>query len=106
MQESAESTTEKLAHRLFHPPCLAATVMFAATFLCAWPEVRGMATTSLWVDEIYTIQHWSAKGPLFTVTHYNSNNHILFNLLNSVTPGQDRFNPIRARLWSAVFVSL
>ena len=65
-----------------------------------------MATTSLWVDEIYTIQHWSSNGPLFTVTHYNSNNHIFFNLLNSVTPGQDRFNPIRARFWSAVFVTL
>ena len=65
-----------------------------------------MATTSLWVDELYSIKEYSAKGPSFTMTHYIPNNHIFFNLLNSVTPGHDRFNPLRARLWSVVFVAL
>jgi hypothetical protein len=106
MQESTGSTTEKLARRFFHLPCLAASLMLAATFLCVWPEVRGMASTSLWVDELYSIKEYSAKGPSFTMTHYIPNNHIFFNLLNSLTPGRDRFNPLRARLWSVVFVAL
>ena len=66
-----------------------------------------MATTSLWHDELFSIAHYSAKGPLFTMTHYaQPNNHILFNLLNSLTPGQDYFNPARARLWSFIFAAL
>jgi hypothetical protein len=106
MQESTGSTTQKLARRFFHLPCLAALLMLAATFLCLWPEVKGMATTSLWCDELASIKWYSAKGPSFTMTHYIPNNHIFFNLLNSVTPGHDRFNPLRARLWSVVFVAL
>ena len=58
-----------------------------------------MATTSLWNDELYSIAGYIAKGPLFTMTSesYIPNNHIFFNLLNSVTPGHYRFDPVRAR---------
>ena len=67
-----------------------------------------MGTTSLWHDELFSIVHYSAKGPLFTMTSqsYSPNNHIFFNLLNSITPGHDRFDPVRARFWSWVFVIL
>ena len=108
MQESPESTTEKVPRRCFNLSSLAALIMLIATFLCAWPEIRGMATTSLWNDELYSIAYYSAKGPLFTMTSesYSPNNHIFFNLLNSVTPGHDRFDPVRARFWSWVFVIL
>jgi hypothetical protein len=94
MQESTESLPEKVSRRFFNFPCLAASFVLVATFLSAWPEVRGMAITSLWVDELATIRRWSANGPLFTMTNYNPNNHI-FNLLNSVTPGHNSFNPLR-----------
>lgn len=41
------------------------------------------------------------------MTNYEvANNHIFFNLLNSLTPGTQRFEPIRARFWSFVFVVL
>jgi hypothetical protein len=108
MQESPESATEKVPRRFFNLSSLAALLMLITTFLCAWPEIRGMATTSLWNDELYSIAYYSAKGPLFTMTSesYIPNNHIFFNLLNSVTPGHDRFDPVRARFWSWVFVIL
>ncbi len=78
-----------------------AILLLAATFFCAWPVVRGMATTSLWNDEIFSISRYSSNGPLYTLTTYHQpNNHIFFNLLNSVTPGQDRYQPFRARFWS------
>jgi len=85
----------------------ATIIVLAAALVCAWPEVRGMATASLWQDELYSIDQYSSKGPLFTMTHYTfANNHIFFNLLNSVTPGEKRFEPARARLWSFTFVLL
>jgi hypothetical protein len=85
----------------------ASILVLAAGLVCAWPELRGMATTSLWQDELYSIEHYSSKGPLFTMTHYTfANNHIFFNLLNSITPGKNRFEPLRARFWSFIFLSL
>jgi hypothetical protein len=85
----------------------ASILVLLAALVCAWPELRGMATSSLWQDELYSIEHYSSKGPLFTMTHYTfANNHIFFNLLNSITPGTKRFEPLRARFWSFIFLSL
>jgi len=60
-----------------------------------------MATTSLWSDEIYTIAKFSSQGLKTVLTDYHApNNHIFFNLLNSITPGSGSYHPLRARLWS------
>jgi len=62
-----------------------------------------MATTSLWTDEIYTISKFSSQGLWTVLTDYHApNNHIFFNLLNSITPGSESYHPLRARLWSFV----
>ncbi len=63
------------------------------------------ATTSLWLDEIGSIAGYSSQGPWTTITKYNAaNNHIFFNLLNSLTPGAGSYDPLHARLWSIVAV--
>jgi len=80
---------------------IAAVIILVITLITIFPEVRGMATTSLWNDEIYTIQKFSSKGPKQVLTDFRApNNHIFFNLANSVTPGSGSFHPLRARLWS------
>ena len=67
--------------------------------------VHSMATTSLWNDELYSATRFSGRGPIHTLTSYGeANNHIFFNLLNSVTPGAGSIEPFRARLWSFVAV--
>lgn len=67
---------------------------------------RAMATTSLWNDEIFSIDHFSSQGWWTTVTNYPvANNHIFFNLLNALTPGGDLYDPLRARLWAILAVA-
>jgi hypothetical protein len=86
---------------------LAAFLFLIAAFVCAWPEARAMATSSLWQDELHSVSHYSAKGPLVTMTTYGEpNNHIFFNMLNSLVPGKHRFEPERARFLSYVFLIL
>jgi hypothetical protein len=80
---------------------IAAVIVLVVTLIAIFPEVRGMATTSLWNDEIYSIQNFSSKGPGKVLTDLHApNNHLFFNLLNSVTPASDSLYPARARLWS------
>jgi hypothetical protein len=63
------------------------------------------ATFSLWIDEITSVSSYSGRGPWTTVTTYReANNHIFFNLLNSITPGAGSFDPLHARLWSIIAV--
>ncbi|HUU03109.1 MAG TPA: hypothetical protein VM425_16875 [Myxococcota bacterium] len=77
---------------------------FALTFLL--PFVKVMSTSSLWNDELYSIMHFSSRGVIRTLTDYHvPNNHIFFNLLNALTPGSASFNPLRARIWSFIFVA-
>jgi hypothetical protein len=65
-----------------------------------------MSGTSLWTDELYSIQHFSSRGPLVVLTDYHvPNNHIFFNLVNSLTPGAQSVNPLRARIWSLAAVA-
>jgi hypothetical protein len=65
-----------------------------------------MSVTSLWTDELYSIVNFSAQGPITTVTDYRvPNNHVLFNLLNALTPGRGSLDPLRARLYSMLAVS-
>jgi hypothetical protein len=86
---------------------IAALLLLAAGMICAWPEIRGMAKTSLWQDELHSVERYSSMGPVFTITNYQEpNNHVFFNLLNSLTPGKERFRPLQARFWSFVFVAL
>jgi hypothetical protein len=68
--------------------------------------LAAMATTSLWTDELWSVLHYSGKGPWTVVTLYDApNNHIFFNLLNSVTPGRGSVEPLRARIWSFAAVT-
>lgn len=60
-----------------------------------------MATSSLWTDEYGTVGTFSSKGPLRVLTDYRKpKNHVFFNLINSVLPGRESFNPARVRLLS------
>ena len=67
--------------------------------------VHAAATLSLWTDEIYSVHHYSGKGPWTTLTVYDvANNHVFFNLLGSLTPGAGSVDPLHARFWSIVAV--
>ncbi len=78
-----------------------AVVAVSAWFLLR--AVRAEMSLSLWQDEIYSITKYSSRGAGTTVTTYDvANNHIFFNLLNSLTPGAGSYDPARARLWSIV----
>jgi len=84
-----------LIELVFSLAMLGAALPYLANF------VKTMATTSLWNDELYSIVHFSGRGPFTTLTDYHvPNNHIFFNLLNSLTPGAGSFEPWRGRLWS------
>lgn len=66
---------------------------------------QAMSSTSLWNDELYSILFFSSQGALTSVTDYHvPNNHIFFNVLNSLTPNAGSYHPLRARLWSFVFI--
>jgi hypothetical protein len=72
-----------------------------------WLMGRAMATTSLGNDELYTILQFSSRGPWVSWTDYHvPNNHVLFNLLNAVTPDTASLNSLRARFWSFVFTGV
>src|ERR1019366_7131979 len=82
---------------------LACVLLFGSGLLVLGRYVVAMATTSLWTDELHTIIHYSSRGPIATLTEYaEPNNHIFFNLVNSLTPGRGSVAPLRARLWSFV----
>jgi hypothetical protein len=69
------------------------------------PLLRDMASSSLWNDELYTINQFSSRGPLHVVTDYHvPNNHVFFNLVNALTPNSASVLPLRARLWSMLSV--
>jgi hypothetical protein len=102
---AAYSTWQKVSRLPMNWEIGAMIIVLAAALVCAWPEVRGMAKTSLWQDELWSIAHFSSKGTFYTLTNYTANNHIFFNLVNSLTPGKP-FEPARARLWSFLSVTL
>ncbi len=80
---------------------LACVLLFGAGSLVLARYLAAMATTSLWTDELHTIIHYSSRGPIATLTEYDEpNNHIFFNLVNSLTPGRSSVAPLRARIWS------
>jgi hypothetical protein len=58
----AYSTWEKVSRLPINWEIGATIIVLAAAFVCAWPEVRGMAKTSLWQDELWTIARFSSKG--------------------------------------------
>lgn len=65
--------------------------------------IRDMSWSSLRTDEISSVSRFSSQGPWHVMSNYQrANNHILFNLLNSVTPWPDSMHPVRARFWSFV----
>lgn len=104
MQKSSTDPRQTASTPLFKQSFLPAGLILIGTFLCAWPVLQGMATTSLWNDELFSISRYSSRGASYTVTNYHQpNNHIFFNLLNSVTPAKNRYWPARARFWSYFF---
>ena len=84
---------------------LCSVLVICTCLLYCFYFIHAMATTSLWSDELYTIKHFSSEGIKTCVTDYHApNNHIFFNVLNSLLPGAGSFHPARARLWSFVFM--
>ena len=83
---------------------VAALVAIASELLRMAPVVWMMATTSLWLDEFIGILNFTAQGPLHVATCYPFPNHILYTLVNSLTPGAASVLPWRARLWSFIAV--
>ena len=83
-----------------------ALLLVIVASIYAWPEIKGMATSSLWQDELYTIDRFSSRGPKYVMTNYNANNHIVFNILNSLTTGKHPFQPFSARFWSFICLIL
>ena len=55
------------------------------TYVNNWSQK--MASHSLWTDEIYTVSHFSSRGPLTALTDYHApNNHIFFNFSQLTIP--------------------
>ena len=100
--------TDRLPRSL--PEIVEAAAIFAlagSALLFAALYFHAMATTSLWVDELYSIDRYISHGPGFVATHYTEpNNHIFFNLINSVLPGAGSVEPLRARMWSFLSVAM
>lgn len=63
------------------------------------------ADSSLWNDEIYTIQKFSSRGLITSLSDYHvPNNHIFFNVLNTLIPKKNAFDPLQARMVSIVAI--
>ncbi|MCB2216866.1 hypothetical protein [Desulfofustis glycolicus] len=83
--------------------CSILVTIFVLTYLGTW--IAKMSTSSLWTDEIYTIEKFSSQEPVSSLTDYHAaNNHILFNVFNSLLPGSASFDPFRARILSFLAV--
>lgn len=63
-------------------------------------------TTSLWTDELAALNAFTRQGLGPTLTTYDANNHILFDVLNALTPNAGSHDPARARMWSIVALVL
>ncbi|HEY5751922.1 MAG TPA: hypothetical protein VIT21_02130 [Chthoniobacterales bacterium] len=98
---------ESVSLRIVKWEIAAAAIVIVCALATAWPVIHGMATSSLWIDEFYSVQKFASKGPGHVLTHYTvPNNHIFFNLLNSFTLDSDSlYLPWRVRLWSFAFVA-
>lgn len=82
---------------------LLAVIAATLVYLLVW--IMAMSSTSLWGDEFGSIGSYSSKGPLKVMTDYKApKNHVFFNLINSVLPGRQSYNPLRARMASIVAV--
>lgn len=83
--------------------CSCVVLVITALYLWSWIEV--MSASSLWTDEIYTIENFSSKGILTSFTDYHApNNHIFFNAVNSIIPIGNIYDPLRARSVSFIAV--
>lgn len=92
-----------LVGRLWEMGCALALIAVATWHLGL--VCHSMATTSLREDEIGSIHQYSSQGPFTVATEYRlAKNHIFYNLVNSLTPWSDSYQPLRARLWSYVAV--
>lgn len=82
-----------------------AVLAFAAALAAALTlqYIAAMATTSLWVDEYYSVLAYASEGPWVAWTNYSApNNHILYNILNSIWPTDIAQEPTPARLFSFI----
>ena len=96
---------KKYIFRLNNIELVTASLVSIAVLYYLFLSIWAMATTSLWSDEIYTIAKFSSQGLWAVLTDYHApNNHIFFNLLNTLTPGSDSYHPLRARLWSFIAI--
>ncbi len=94
---------EKRSSRLKRAERILAICACAVALIPFCMMIRDMSWSSLRTDEITSVSIFSSQGPWHVMSNYQrANNHLLFNLLNSVTPYSDSMHPIRARFWSFV----
>jgi len=87
--------------------CLLAAAVVLPACVHFGQSLHAMSAASLQVDEIGSILNYSSRGPLIATTKYNlAKNHIFFSVVNSLTPGSDSLDPVRARFWSFIAVGL
>jgi hypothetical protein len=94
-----------------YPTCRYERVIALLLVLVVLPFIGlyfyGMATSSLWTDELGSVKFFFARGPLVAATDYSlARNHIFFSVLNSLLPGCDSVQPFRARVLSFLFAAL
>ncbi len=66
-----------------------------------------MSHASLRVDELGSVEGYTAKGPVKALTNYSlAKNHVFYSFVNALTPGGDSLHPARARMWSFIAVGL
>jgi hypothetical protein len=99
------SAIEHRSRGLLRVERLLALVAIAVALVPFVLLIRDMSWSSLRTDEITSVDRYSSQGPWYVMSNYQrANNHILFNLLNSITPWAESMHPLRARFWS--FVSM
>ncbi len=85
---------------------LASAVVIALCLVYFGRTIGEMAVCSLRIDEITSVWRYTSQGPLEVVTNYHrANNHIFLNLLHSLFPGADSYDPLRMRFFSMAAMS-
>jgi hypothetical protein len=70
-----------------------------------WLYAQSFFDTSLWVDEYYSVKHFTSQGALKAVTDYHvPNNHVFSSFIRAILPFGDSYNPFHARYTSYLSV--
>lgn len=74
-------------------------------FWLLWLYAKSFFDTSLWIDEYYSVKHFTSQGVLKAITDYHvPNNHVFFSFIRAVLPFGDSYDPFHARYISYLSV--